>query len=168
KRKSRSVDDVVEQPHGYPGGVGKAFKIDTGFWRERRPRKACQIQRAEIAGPVRGQRDFTAGICGSDPLAVPEIVEVVDTVDEEYAGLGVIIRRLQNAIPKLSRRDTPNDAAGHRPSFARPFSKNRLAVSVAYSRRKYQRPFGIAAHRRHESIRHLDRQVEPAQLSRLL
>ena len=69
KWKSRCVDDVVEQPHGYPRGVGKAFKIDTGFWRERRPHKACQIQRTEIAGPVRGQRDFTAGICGSDPLA---------------------------------------------------------------------------------------------------
>src|ERR1019366_4521264 len=97
-----------------------------------------------------------------------EIVELIDTVDEEHAGLGKIIRSLQNAIPKLSRTYTPNDAAGQRPGFAGPFSQDRLAISVERRRRKHQWPFGIAAHRRHESIRHLDRQVEPAQLSRLL
>ena len=35
KRKPRSVDDVVEQPHGDLRGVGEAFKVDAGFRRER-------------------------------------------------------------------------------------------------------------------------------------
>jgi hypothetical protein len=48
------------------------LKIDTGFCRERRPHKACQIQRAEITGPVRAA-GFHAQVCGSDPLTVPEL-----------------------------------------------------------------------------------------------
>jgi len=58
KAELRYVDDVVEQPHSDLHGVRKALKIDTGFCgRDHRPRTA--------------ERDCTAGVCGSDPLAVP-------------------------------------------------------------------------------------------------
>ena len=67
-----------------------------------------------------------------------------------------------------ARADAPHDAAGHRPGCARPFAHDRFAIAVERRGRKHQRPFGIAAHRRHEGIGHQDGEVEATQLARLL
>src|SRR5665647_2026963 len=114
KRKPRCVDHVVEQPHGDLRRLGKAAEIDPRPRCERRQHEACEIERTQIAGPIRRQWNLTAWVGGADLLAVPEIIELVDAVDEQYAGFGVFIRSTQNEVPELAGPDVSHHTAWHR------------------------------------------------------
>ena len=56
--------------------------------RERIAHETREIQRAEIAAPVRGQRLFAAGIA-APIVSIRQVVVSVDGVDEHDARLGM-------------------------------------------------------------------------------
>ena len=90
RAEARGVDDIR---HGAVATVSPdGLPVESGLGRERGADEAGQVHRAEIAGPVGRQRDLAARIGRADLLAIPEIVEPVDAIDEEDAGLGCIRR----------------------------------------------------------------------------
>ena len=56
QRPDSGVQHVVEHAHRHPGDLGKGFAVKTGAVRERIPDKARQVDRAQAAAAVRGQR----------------------------------------------------------------------------------------------------------------
>ena len=72
---------------------------------------ARQIDRAQQAGAVGRQGLLAAGIGGVDLFAVAEIVLAVDAVDEDDAGLGVVIGGAHDALPQTAGRDFAIDLA---------------------------------------------------------
>src|SRR6516165_10300984 len=60
---------------------------------------SIQVDRAEIARPIRGQRNLAARVRRRDCLAVPEVVHRVYSVYEEHARLRGLISGAQNLVP---------------------------------------------------------------------
>ncbi len=90
-----------------------------GFGRERLSHEAGEVERTEVASAVRPQRNFSARVHGGDLFAIPGIIELVDAVNEQHAGLGVIVRRPQYALPQslaftrhMTRQGTASEAPG--------------------------------------------------------
>ncbi|HUI94742.1 MAG TPA: hypothetical protein VLX44_03225 [Xanthobacteraceae bacterium] len=92
KGEMRGVDHVVEQADRERDRIRQPCGVDPGLRREWRRHETGEIDRAEVACPEGRQGDFPAGVGGADPLAIPKIVVPVDAIDEQHAGLGIVIR----------------------------------------------------------------------------
>ena len=116
---------------------------------ERIRHESRQVERAQIAGAVRGQRDLAAGIRRADPLRITEVVERAHAVDEDDAGLRALERRLHDALPQVARVH----GAQHVPPRA--FG------------RKDQRPLGAGVDRVQEAVGDEHGEIEARQRARL-
>ena len=105
KREPRCVNYVVELPHGNPHRICKAAEINPRLRRKRRQNEARQIERTQIAGPIRRQWDLAAWIGGANPLPVLEIIELVDAIDEQDTGLSAVVCSTQDEVPELTGAD---------------------------------------------------------------
>ena len=85
--------------------------VDRRAGRERLLHQRREIDRAEQAGAVRRQRLLAARIGRVDRLAIGEVVARVDAVDEDDAGLGVVVGRAHDALPQRARRHRAVDLA---------------------------------------------------------
>ncbi len=131
-----------------------------------------QVDRTQVAGAIRWQRDLTARIGGADALAVSKIVLPVDPIDEQHAGFGTLVAGLHDPVPQRPRPHHTQHHARHAACIAGPFTLNdRVAGMLPAGEtvcRKHQRPFIVCVHRLHERIADQYREVEIMQLAGLL
>src|SRR6476620_6440617 len=67
---------------------------------------ACSVKGAEtylVRSMEPRQRLLGAGVSSLDRLAVIQVVVAVDAVEEEDAGLGVVVRRAHDLVPQVAR-----------------------------------------------------------------
>ena len=114
--------------------------VEARFVRERTIDQLGEIDRAQKAGAIGRQRLLAARIGGLDRLAIGEVVQRVDAIDEDHAGLGAVVGRAHDAVPQR--------AGLHG------------LVDLAVERRG---PSGVAFDRRHEGVGHQHREIEIAQ-----
>ena len=96
-----------------------------------------QIDRTQQTRAIRRQGLFAAGIGRADGFAIGEIVLFVDAVDEDHAGLGVLVRRAHDLVPQVARADGLVDMA--------------FEVEV---------PVRVGLHRGHERVADQHREIE--------
>ena len=142
--KFRDVDGVVEHPQRHRDQVVERLQIEARAFGEGIADQAGQIHRPEQTGPVGRQRLFAAGIGGTDLLAVVKVVQTIDAVDEDHAGLGAVVGRPHDAVPE------------------RPGAQGLQGFAC-----EPQGPVGIFPNRLHEGVGDQDREVEPAQPRRV-
>ena len=94
QRVIRHIDDVVEQAHGNRDRRSQPAGIEAGIGGKRRGHKAGEVDRPQQAGAIGRQGLFAAWIGGVDLLAIGEIIQRVDPVDEDDAWFGGAIVRL--------------------------------------------------------------------------
>ncbi len=137
-----------------------------------------QVHRAQQAGAVGRQRLLAARIGGADRLAPPVVVHLVDPVDEDEAGLGVVVGGHHDHVPQVPRLDPAVDLAGHAAVVAldqvvvvhRPVAPDDRVgglevdlVALLLVHREDQRPVLVVLHRRHEAVGDQQAEVELAQ-----
>ena len=105
QRKARNVDDVVEEAHGHARELCQLGLVQPRFLRERTSHQLGEIDRTQQARAVGRQRLLAARIGRVDRLAIGKIVERVDAVDEDDAGLGGLIGRDHDPVPQRARRN---------------------------------------------------------------
>ncbi len=144
---------------------------------ERIAHEGGQVDRAEQARAVRRQRLFAARIGRADVLAPPVVVHLVDLVDQDETGLGVVVRRDHDHVPQMPRADVAVDLAGDQAVFAvdvvlvrRPFAPDHLGRIVEVDlvlfldvHREHQRPVLVVLDRFHEAVGDQQAEVELAQ-----
>jgi hypothetical protein len=138
--KARAVDGVVEHAHGERNDLVQVLKIERGVRFEGPLDQSRQVDRPEQAGAVRRQGLLSAWIARMNFLAVPKVVHAVDAVDEDHAGLGVVVGRPQEPVPEVARRQAAIDRAA-----------------------EHQVPGRVLLDRLHEGVADQDREVEHAQ-----
>ena len=99
QRKARDIDDVVEEANGRYDRLSQCGRVGPGALCERLLDELRQVDRAEIARPIRGQRNLAARVRRRDCLAVPEVVHRVYSVYEEHTRLRGLISGAQNLVP---------------------------------------------------------------------
>ncbi len=144
KRIARDLDDVVHHPHGDGGQLGEPLAVDVGLRPERILDEARQVDRAEQACPVWGQRLFPTWVSAVDGFAIPQIVAAVDAIDEHHPRLGVGVGGAHDLVPQLTRLQ-----------------------ALVRDTLEGQLPRRVLLHRLHEGVGHQHRQVEHAQATAL-
>ena len=109
QRPHRHVEHVVEHAHGGAHQLLETGLVERRVGLERALHEARQVDRAEAAAAVGRQRLFAAGIGRTDALAVGEVVVAVDGVEEQHAGLGVVVGRTHDLVPQFARRQLAID-----------------------------------------------------------
>ena len=103
QRQAVDVDDVVEHARENLDDLAELVPVEVRVIAERRRDELREIDRAEQARPVGGQRLLAARVGGADVLAPPIVVHLVDAIDEHEAGLGEIVRRRHDDVPHATR-----------------------------------------------------------------
>ncbi len=131
---------------------------------ERALDESRQVDGTQITGAIRWQGYFAAGVRGGDSLAVVEVVQAIDTIDEQDAGLGRFVYRIHQARPELPRAHSSEHPAGRVRTVARPVNALHLvAIVIALRHGETQRPLRVISDRLHEIVGHLNRQIEVRQ-----
>src|SRR3974377_2297047 len=91
KRESRSIDHVIEKPHGDARRLLDTFEINPRLGREWRLYKARQIKRPQITSAIRWERNFSAWIGGGELFSIPKIIEAINAINEQDTGLSVVV-----------------------------------------------------------------------------
>ena len=144
ERVVREIDHVVEEAHRDWHELGKARLVDVRDGREGIADEGCKIDRSEQARAVGRERLLTARIGGADLLAVGEVVHGIDAIDEDHAGLGIVVGRAHDALPERARPHSPIDRAFER-----------------------QRPGVVALDGGHEGVRDQHREIEVSEARRI-
>ena len=84
--------------------VGQLRRVDMRLRRERPLDQPRQVDRAQQAGAIGRQRLLAAGIGRVDRLAIVQVVAGVDAVDEDHAGLGVVVGGARDLVQQRARR----------------------------------------------------------------
>ncbi|MNF47647.1 hypothetical protein D3C84_288540 [compost metagenome] len=133
-----------------------------------------------LARPLCGMHPGIGGdarVGRPDRLAPPVVVQLVDPVDEDEAGLGEVVGGDHDHVPQVPGLDAAVDLAGHQAVLARyvavvhrPVAPDHLGrvmevqlVPFLGVHRVEQRPFGVVLHRVHEGIADQQAEVELAQ-----
>ena len=90
------------------------------------------------------------GVCSSDGLAIPQVVQLVDAIDEDHARLSHFVGGADDLVPQITRLDGPEDSGD--------------TVPV----RELQVPVVAPANRVHEVVGDQDGQVEHAKTGSVL
>ncbi len=151
---------VVEHADGDADGFAERLQQEGGVVRERVRDEARQVDRAEVAAAVRGQRLLAAGVGGGDALAVPEVVVAVDAVDEEDAGLGVVVGGRHDPVPQVPGPHRAVDPE----SVGAPAGPGRDGVRARLGRVR-ELDVGVVRDGLHEAVRDGDAHVEIVQLA---
>ena len=105
QRPHRDVKHVVQHAHRGVYYARESLEIEARFRPERVGDEQREIDAAQAAAAVCGQRLFAARIGRFDCFAVREIVIGIDAVDENHARLGVIVGGLHDLPPQVARLD---------------------------------------------------------------
>ena len=140
QREAGHVHGVVHHADGDRDQAGQLRRVDPGVGGERVSHQPGQVDGAEQAGAVGRQRLLAARVGGADGFAVVQVVAAVDAVDEDDAGLGVVVGGL-------------GDGVEQGPGAQR-------AVDPAV---EHQVPVAVGLHRGHERVGRQHGQVEVAQ-----
>ncbi|MNQ74517.1 hypothetical protein D3C85_892760 [compost metagenome] len=95
--------------------LAKRLPVKGGTLGEGIADKLGQIDRPQQAGAIGGQGLLTTGVGGTDLLAEPVVVHLIDLVDQDETGLRIVIGRGHDDVPQLARRQSLVDLAGHLP-----------------------------------------------------
>ena len=94
-----NLNDIIEHAREDADYLPEAFPIETCFIAEGGVDKSRQIDRSQKTAAVRRQGLLTAGVCRADVFTEPVIVHLVDAIDQDKAGLGIVVRRCHDEIP---------------------------------------------------------------------
>ncbi len=131
---------------------------------ERREAPADQV--AHLPGSVSRGHPGVGGharIRRRDRLAVREVVVAVDRVDEQHARLGVVVGRAHDRVPQVARLQAPVDPQ----AVAAAERARRLQVGCRLGA-VHEVEVAVGLDRLHEGVGHADREVEVAQVARVL
>src|SRR5690606_5730782 len=78
-------------------------EVDARVLLERAAHEAAQVDAAEVAAAIGRQRLLAARVGRLDALAIGEVVVAVDRVDEQDAGLRMVVRARHDLLPQLAR-----------------------------------------------------------------
>ena len=107
QRPHGGVEHVVEHAHRDLHHVDEGVVAKARARLERRVDEEREVDRAEAAAAVGGQRLLAARVGRIDALAIAEVVVGVDAVDEQHAGLGVVVGRAHDLVPQVARARPP-------------------------------------------------------------
>ena len=169
QRQTVDVDYVVEHARENLDHLAEFVPVEVRVIAERRRDELGEIDRAQQARAVGGQRLLAARVGGANVLAPPIVVHLVDAIDEHEAGLGEIVRGRHDDVPHAARGKRAVHAASDETTlvgdvvvFRRPFAPNDLLdvveVDVLFLRfalreRKRELPRQIGPHGLHELVR---------------
>ena len=102
---------MVAEPEFDPSEIAQRGLVQLSALFERAFDQAGEVDRTEQTRSVRRQHLLAAGIGGADLFAIGEIVQRIDTVDEDHARLGRIVGRTHEPLPQRSSADGANDLA---------------------------------------------------------
>jgi len=151
--------------------------VEAGLHSEGVADEAGQVDRAEQAGAVGRQRLLAARVGRADVFAPPGVVHLVDAVDQDETGFGIVVGGHHDHVPQVPRAQLAIHPAGdqailahHVPAVGRPLAPLHpgLVGQVLLGRfgagqREQQRPVGIVLDGLHEAVGDQQRQVELAQ-----
>ena len=178
ERQAVDLDDVVEHAREDAHDFVVFVPVEARLRAERIAHERRQVDRAQQARAVRRQRLLAARVGRADVLAPPVVVHLVDAVDEDESGLGVVVRRDHDHVPQMPRADVAVDLARDEAVVAArrscgasairarpPVSASSRSIFVLFLDvdREHQRPVGIVLNRVHEPVGDQQRQVELAQ-----
>ena len=129
-------------------------EIETRFRPECVTDELGQIDAAQAAAAVRGQRLLAAGVRCIEPLAIRQVVVRVDAINEDDAGFRVIVSRAHDLVPQVARAHRPVN-----PQAVVALPRVLLRVD-ARCRFVYKFPFPVVLHCTHERVGDCDAHVE--------
>ncbi len=95
------VQHVVQHAGGHLDHFTESVEVELGLFGEGVLDEQGQVDGTQAAAAVRRQGLFGAGVGGLDLLAVIEVVVLVDAVQEEDAGFGVVVGGLHHLVPQV-------------------------------------------------------------------
>ena len=105
KREARRIHNVVHHAHGGRHKVVELFNIQTSVFLKRVLNQTRHVDRAEQTCAIWRQRLFTTGVRRCDGFAVGQVIHLIDAVDKDHAGFSVIVGRLHDGVPQITRVD---------------------------------------------------------------
>ena len=163
ERPVGGIEHVVEHAGGDADDFAEGVEIEFGLLGERVFDVQGQVDRAQTAAAVGGQRLFGAGIGGLDHFAVIEVVVLVHAVEEEDARLGVIVGGFHDLIPQVAGAQL----AVHPLTVLALVGAAGTHLGIGFGA-VGQFDFAIAVDRFHEGIGDADRDVEVGQVALVL
>ena len=162
ERQAVDFDHVVEHAREYRHHFAVLFPIEAHSLSKRLFHEFGQIHGPEQARAVRRQRLLAAGVGGADVLAEPVVVHLVNAVDEDKSGLGIVVGRGHDQVPEPARRDGLVHPARHLADIVgdvalggRPVAPDDFVVRVlvfVLVGRERQVPRAILFYRLHELV----------------
>jgi hypothetical protein len=107
------------------------------------------------------------GVGGRDALAIGQVVVAIDGVQEEHAGLGVVIRGLHDLVPQLTRGQLAIDPDGRAVGQCARVGAGFLVARAGFGT-VHQFDLGVGDHRFHEGVGHAHADVEVLQVALVL
>ena len=161
--KTAGIHHVIHHPHSDPHQILQRLKIKGRIRLKGRAHKPRKVNRAKQTRPIGRQRLFAARVGCRNGFAIGQIIGLVDAIDENHTWLSVIIGRLHNLVPQVTRlHRAVNLVVKHQ--FPRPVCFDRLHKGIGDENRDIEHPqprrirFGgdkifdvwvVAAHRCH-------------------
>ncbi len=155
QRPIGDVEHVVEHAHRDAGDGLKTLGVEPRLRRERIAHKSGEIDRAQAAAAVVGQKLLGARVGRLEGFAVIQIVVSVGGVEKQNARLGVVVGGLHDLIPQRTR---PH-ATVH-PLAVGPLMRAFGELIVARPGLVHQIDLRVVFDRLHERGAHADRQIE--------
>ncbi len=163
ERPMGGVEDVVEHAGRHANDFGETVEIEAGLVGEDILDEQRQVDRPQAAAAIRRQRLLGAGIGGLDHFAVVEVVVLVHPVEEEDAGLGMIVGGFHDLVPQVAGAQLAVDPH----AVVALVGARLLHVGIGFGAMK-QLDIAIAVDRFHEGIGNADRNVEIGQVAMIL
>ncbi len=99
QRQTVDLDHVIQHAGEDAYRLAVGLPVKGGVLGERLLDKAGEVDGAQQAGTVRRQRLLTTRVGGTHHLIEPVVVHLIDLVDEDEAGLGVVVGGGHDHIP---------------------------------------------------------------------
>ena len=163
ERPMGGVEDVVEHAGRHADDFGKAVEIEAGLVGEGILDEQRQVDRPQAAAAIRRQRLLGAGIGGLDHFAVIEVVVLVHAVEEEDAGLGMVVGGFHHLVPQVAGAQLAVDPH----AVVALVGARLLHVGIGFGAMQ-QLDIAVAVDRFHEGVGNADRNVEIGQVAMIL
>ena len=159
QRPPGHLEHVVQHAHRGADHVLESRPVEAGIGLEGPLDEPREVDGAEAAATVVGQRLLAARVRRLDHLDVPEVVLLVHAIQEDHAGVGMVVGRVHDVVHQRAGADRAVD----------PQSVGRALVGALLDQgrtrlcRVHQLEFGVVFDGLHECIRDADRDVEVRQ-----
>jgi hypothetical protein len=163
QRPRRHLEHVVEHPHRDLAHPAERGEVELRLVGERTLHELREVDRAEVAAAVGGQRLLAARVRALDRLAVVEVVVLVHAVEEEHARLGVVVGRAHDLVPQAPCAQLAVDPLPVGALVGTRFLRVGRRLGLVH-----ELEVAVLLHRPHELVGHADRDVEVGQLALVL